>query len=129
MQGAVKKRIESLRPEDGEENEGFSEVNWLPFARMHITALVGEQLKSLAGSSGSELLGAAVSRERLRSIDQWFESAFGAARDAVEFYIEVQKEADRLHNMRNFFRDRETYRSMVKRVRDRAGSLLALSSS
>ena len=116
---AVKERITSLKPADGEEQEGFSESTWLPFARMYITALIGEQLKSITTSPNEGLLGADASRERLQSIDDWFDNMFGIARDAVEFYIEVQKEADKLHNLRNFFRDRGLYNSMVERVRRR----------
>ena len=44
VQLAVKERMKTLKPREGEEQEGFSELNWLPFARMHITALIGEQL-------------------------------------------------------------------------------------
>lgn len=116
VQRAVKERIRSLSPTNGEGQEGFSELNWLPFARIYITALIGQQLKSKTHSSREGLLPADASRECWQTIDEWFDDMFSVARDAVEFYIEVQKEADKLHNLRNFFRDSGLYNTMVKRV-------------
>ena len=97
---AVKERIGNLRAREDGDQEGFSELNWLPFARMHIAALVGEQLRAGTSTEKGELLDASTSLDRWQAIGDWFDNTFSIARNAVEFYIEVEKRADKLHNLR-----------------------------
>ena len=119
VQQAVKERLAVLKAESPGEQERSAELNWLSFARMHITALIGEQLRPATAQEG-ELLDEPNSRELWASIDDWFDNMFTKARTTVEFYIEVVKEAGGLLDRREFFRDdssRSRYRSMADRVR------------
>jgi hypothetical protein len=49
-------------------------------------------------------------------LDEWFPECFDKAHDAVELYIEVEKRADRLTNLREFFRDKVMYARMAERA-------------
>jgi hypothetical protein len=115
---AVKQRVSELR-ELATENEGepFSELDWLPYARMHMIALIGEYLRHQSSVPRGNLLPPNESRRLLGTIDDWFRGAYIKAYDAVEFYIEVDREAERLVNLREFFRDEDTFSKMADRIR------------
>ncbi len=117
IEQAVKQRLAALKPVDDQEPERFSERNWLPYARMHMTALIGEQLR-LANVPKGEILDASVCSERWASIDDWFDGLFAKARSAVALIIGVEKRADKLHNLREFFRNTDRYTEMVTETRD-----------
>ena len=116
---AVRERLVALKAEGEDAQELFSELNWLSFARMHITGLIGFQLAITGAQSGilSELIGASISRDRMVSIESWFDGMFRKAKDAVNFYIEVQRAAGVLLDRREFFRDVARYGLMADRVR------------
>ncbi|MCX6010829.1 MAG: AIPR family protein [Chloroflexi bacterium] len=115
---AVKQRVFELR-EQARENEGepFSELDWLPYARMHMIALIGEYLRHKSSVPRGKFLSPDESRRLLGTIDDWFSEAYMKAYDAVEFYIEVDRRAERLVNLREFFRAEETFSAMADRVR------------
>jgi len=115
---AVKQRVSELREQAREnEDEPFSELDWLPYARMHIIALIGEYLRHQSSIPRGNFLLADESRRLLGTIDDWFREAYVKAYDAVEFYIEVDRRAERLVNLREFFRANDTFSAMADRVR------------
>ena len=117
VEQAVKQRLAALKPADDQEPERFSERNWLPYARMHVTALVGEQLRG-GGSPSGEMLEASICTVRWANIDDWFDGFVATARRAVALIIGVEKRADKLHNLREFFRSPDRYAEMVTETRD-----------
>ncbi|MBA7514935.1 hypothetical protein ES705_06972 [subsurface metagenome] len=115
---AVKQRLSEMREQTREvEGEPFSELDWLPYARMHMIALIGEYLRHQSSVPRGNLLSRDESRKLLGTIDDWFREAFTKAYDAVEFYIEVERRAGRLVNLREFFRDEEQFNAMADRAR------------
>lgn len=122
VQRYVRDRLRALQEEsDGSESEAFSELDWLPYARMHLVGLIGEGLRveAAADVTADRLLSAVESRRRWATLDDWFGGIFERARDAVEFFIEVERRADRLSNLREFFRSVPIYARMEERVRRR----------
>jgi hypothetical protein len=119
----VKQRMDALGSQQTEEAEslGFSELDWVPYARVHLVGLIGEVLRSQTPSEvrGPGLLSGVESRRRLATLNDWFQAAFERAFGAVEFYVEVERAADRLANLREFFRNDEIYRNMAGRARRR----------
>lgn len=113
---AVRQRIKELK----EEEEWFSEKDWLPYARMHIVGLIGEILHHESSIPQGTLLPPDVSKDRVERLAVWFHDRFDNAHNAVEFYIEVEQEANRLVNLREFFRDKGMYAKMAERVRRRS---------
>jgi len=114
----VKQRISELREQAREnEDEPFLELDWLPYARMHIIALIGERLRHQYSIPQGNFLPADESKRLLGTIDDWFREAYVKAYDAVEFYIEVDRRAERLVNLREFFRANDTLSAMADRVR------------
>ena len=113
----VKQRKNELKMwTEGLENEQFSEKTWLSYARMHIVALIGQLLHHRSGIPQGSLLTPSASQELRDSIDVWFSECFDKAREAVRFYIRAERRADRLSNLRNFFRDRDIFEEMVEEV-------------
>lgn len=114
----VKQRLSELR-EQARENEGepFSELDWLSYARMHMIALIGEYLRHQSSVPRGNLLSPHESKRLLETVDDWFREAYMKAYDAVEFYIEVDRRAERLINLREFFRAEDTFSAMADRVR------------
>ena len=116
----VRNRVTALRREHQSGSPGPAELSWLSFAKMHIIALIGVQLRAAIGQ-GEGLLEGAVASQRLTSIDGWFDDMFGRARSSVEFYMSVALEVAQATgtpvDRRVFFRDVTRYRSMVDRVR------------
>lgn len=127
VQAHVKDRMATLDRERQQagidhDQEGFSEVDWLPYARMHLVALIGEVLRTRNANAArlSKPLTGFESRMRRASIDDWFPEAFEIAKDGVEYRIDVAREADQLTNLREFFRSEEILGRMVDRVKERA---------
>lgn len=123
VQERVKQRTAELGAAQaaGGESEAFSELDWLPYARIHLVGLIGEVLRSGSPSEVVEpgLLTGVESRRHLATLNDWFSHAFDRAFGGVEFYIEVEREADRLTNLREFFRDDQMYRKMARRAAGR----------
>ena len=113
----VKQRKNELKMRnDGTENEQFSEKTWLTYARMHIVALIGQILHHRSGIPQGSLLTPSASQELRESIDVWFYECFDKAREGVRFYIKAERRADKLSNLRNFFRDKAIFKEMVEEV-------------
>ena len=120
VERAVKARLAALRQESAGVQEQSPELSWLSFAKMHIIALIGVQLRD-AANRHDPLLERTIAAERLTSIDEWFDGMFREAKTAVEFYmgvaLGVAQETQRPIDRRAFFRDSARYRSMVEHVR------------
>jgi hypothetical protein len=98
-----------------------SQETWLPYARTHLIGLIGVWLWIKYSDNvpqAEELLPPATSKALCNSIDTWFTDAFQHAREAVNHRMEVTIEAGRrIRNLREYFRDMEQFRSMVRRLR------------
>lgn len=101
------------------EERTFSELDWLPYAGMHLLALIGERIRAErpAEVEVGRLVSVREAQSRLATLDDWFESVYEQALGAIEFYIEVERAAGRSLNPREFFRSPAHLAKMEERVR------------
>jgi hypothetical protein len=119
LEERVARHLREVEARHQDERPAFSELDWLPYARMHILALIGEALRAQNPESVApgKLLSAQESRIRRETMDNWFETLYERALNAVEFFIEVERSAGRLTNLREFFRSPSLLARMEERAR------------
>ena len=107
---AVKEKLESLPQGISQE---FSELDWAPYARMHLVALVGAiAYTKVQASADDGLPPVASANDLVETLDDWFPQAFNIAYDTVLVYINVVQGNGMLTNLREFFRSASHYSHM-----------------
>ena len=117
----VKVKLADLRASNpNASTEQIPPLDWAGPASYHLVALIGAVLQRATGLGSSDdlLLPTAESRDKINSHQEWFDSAFNKAYDAVEWVYDVQRAARGTDNVqiRSFFRDPKLYEDMVSRA-------------
>ena len=115
---SVKEKLSALKQAkaDGDE-EVFTELDWASYARVHLIGLVGCAVYDNMGAKADAGLPPAADATRLiETLEDWYPAAFEKAYEAVSFFIEVDKSAGTLINLREFFRNPAKYLRMQQRV-------------
>lgn len=97
-----------------------SDVDWLPYARMHVIGLIAEwlRLQKPEESASDAFLSPGTSRGLIATIGDWFDQAFNVAVETVRYRMDVFRDSTGpLTNLREYFRSNENYRKMVQRLR------------
>lgn len=109
--------LRALQPNQPSETTATTtELDWIFSAKFHIVGLIGaairdkEQVTLFPSTQQSQVL--------LNTIEDWFETAFNDACDAIHFYVRVATNtANRVFNIRQFFRNEERYEEMVTEMK------------
>ena len=109
----VASRIRTSPIDPDADAESFTIHDWLQHARHHLVGLVG----IIASENTLENLPShQISAARVATINDWFPDAFKQAYDAADWVVSVERAAGNLTNIRNFFRDPDTYSKMKSRM-------------
>ena len=114
---AVDARLKAYPASADADPESFSIRDWLQHARHHLVGLVGVVIRQ---GMSEGLPSHQVSEAKISTIDDWFPDAFKQAYDAAEWVVSVERAAEKLTNIRNFFREQTTYDAMKNRLLSQA---------
>ena len=112
----VKSKLAEYMAEPNPDPTAFTILNWLNHARHHMIGLVGTVARGSASVSLQGLPAADLAHYRVETIEEWFPDAFNKAYSAADWVVSVARAADRLTNIRNFFREQSTYVEMENRM-------------